>query len=102
MEIPRSDAMLAALDRVIAVADETDESAAFEAPVREFWQVFFAECDARGLCHEWPPLVVLLWLEQGLLADASLPVDDRINYAAAVATIRQYIEFCRHERARLN
>jgi hypothetical protein len=102
IEIPRSDSMLAALDRVVAVAEETDENAAFEAPVREFWHAFFAECAARGLCHKWSPLTLLQLLERALLADQSLSVDDRINYAAALWTIRQYIEFGRRERASLN
>jgi len=102
IEIPRSDSMLAALDRVIAVAEETDENAAFEDPIREFWQVFSSECDARGLCHKWSPLILLQLLERSLLADESLPVDDRTNYAAAVATIRQLIEFIRQEQASLN
>src|SRR5205823_4554305 len=92
IEIPRSDSILAALDRVIAVAEETDENAAFEAPVREFWQVFYADCDARGLCHKWRPLILLQLLERSLLVDESLPSDRRIDYAAAVATIRQIIE----------
>jgi hypothetical protein len=102
IKIPRSDAMLATLDRVIAVAEETDENAAFEVPVREFWHVFLIECDARGLCRKWSPLILLQLLEQALLTDETLPVDDRINYAAAVATIRQMIEALRHERASLN
>jgi hypothetical protein len=102
IEIPRSDSMLVALDRVIAAAEETDENAAFEAPVREFWHVFFAECDARGLCRKWSPLILLQLLERSLLADESLPVDSRTGYAAAVATIRQLIEFIRHEQASLN
>jgi hypothetical protein len=102
IQIPRSDSMFAALDRVVAVAEGTDDNAALEAPVREFWQVFFAECDARGLCDRWSPLTLLQLLEQALLADETLPVDTRINYAAAVATIRQIIEFIRDERASLN
>jgi hypothetical protein len=102
VEIPRSDSMLAALDRVVEVAETTDDNTAFEAPVREFWHAFFAECEARGLCHKWSPLILLHLLERALLADQSLPVDDRVNYSAAVWTIRQYIEFCCHEQAALN
>jgi hypothetical protein len=103
VEIPRSAPMLAALDRIVEVAAETDDNAAFEAPVREFWRVFFADCRERGLCQEWHPLVVLQLLEQALLADESLPVEDRINYAAVVGTIRQFIfEFRVSEQAKLN
>jgi hypothetical protein len=102
VKIPRSAAMLEALDRVIAAAEETDEHAAFEVPVREFWQRFFAECDALALCNDWHPTVVLLLLERALLADESLPVDRRIDYAAAVATIRQLIESQQGEQATLN
>jgi hypothetical protein len=63
LKIPRSNAMLAALDRVIAVAEETDEDAALEEPIREFWDVFFAECEGRNLCERWSPVVVLGLLE---------------------------------------
>jgi hypothetical protein len=102
VEIPRTEAMLDALDRVIAVAEETDDNATFEEPVREFWDAFFAGCDARGLCHRYTPSVVLVWLELALIADESLPVDRRINYAAAVATIRQALESAQREQARWN
>jgi hypothetical protein len=101
VKIPRSDAMLAALDRVLEVSEE-DDNAAWEVPIREFWRVFFADCDARGLCHECPPLVVLLLLEEALLGDQSLAVDDRINYAAAVATIRLALTAARQRQAGLN
>jgi hypothetical protein len=102
VKIPRSAAMLAALDRVIAVAEETDENAAFEVPIREFWHLFSAECAARGLWADWHPLVVLLLLERALLADESLPVERRVDYAAAVATIRQCIQAHQDEQPSWN
>jgi hypothetical protein len=102
IKVPRSDAMLAALDRIVEVAEETDENAAFEDPIREFWRAFSADCKARGLWEKWSPLVVLQLLERALVADESLPVDRRLDYAAAVATIRQIIEAIRQEQASLN
>jgi hypothetical protein len=102
IEIPRSNSMLAALDRVVEVAGTTDDNAAFEDPVREFWQAFYADCDARGLCKKWSPLILLQLLERSLLVDETLPSDRCVDYAAAVATIRQMIEALRHERAILN
>jgi hypothetical protein len=41
-------------------------------------------------------------LERSLLVDETLPSDRCVDYAAAVATIRQMIEALRHERAILN
>jgi hypothetical protein len=102
VKIPRSDAMLAALDRVVEVAETTDDNAVFAEAARAFWDVWFADFDARGLCHEWHPLVVLQLLEQALIADESLPVPDRINYAAAVATIRQLLTLAQHAQTRMN
>ena len=103
IEIPRSDAMLAALDRIVEVAAaETDDNEAFEEPIRDFWDVFFADCDARDLCHKWTPFAVLLFLEDCLIADESLPVDDRINYAAVVSVLRDLLIWAGQEQARLN
>jgi hypothetical protein len=102
VKIPRSAAMLEALDRVIAVAEETDENAAFEEPVRDFWDEFFAECAARGLCDGLHPLIALDLLARALLADESLSDDRRVNYAAAVAAIRQVIESMTHAQSTWN
>lgn len=43
-----------------------------------------------------------LRIERALLADESLPVERRIDYAAAVWTIRQFIALHQGEQAGLN
>ena len=102
MKIPRSAELFDALDRVVAAAEETDENEAFEHLVREFWDRFFAECDELGLCRDFPPDLALFWFELALIADESLPVETRADYAAAVRTIRQFIEAKQSEQATWN
>jgi hypothetical protein len=97
VKIPCSAEMIDALDQVVELAEEEDNGL-FEAPVRAFWDVFFAECDEIGLCHRFPPSLVLGWLEAALIADESVPVELRIARGAAVATITQILFPEQHEQ----
>ena len=99
---PCTHEMLVALDEIAELVEEEAENGAFKAPIKQFYDAFFAACARDGLCDAWTPSVMLSLLRERLIRDETLPVENRISHAAAVTVIRDLLVGATQEQARLN
>jgi hypothetical protein len=85
--------------------DDPDTDAIFAGKASNFFDLYWAEIETRGLNRppqNWPPPPALVVLEAEFAVNQSLPDEQRKDYVAAVKLVRDYIVWRQQQQASMN